>query len=1154
MGASCGRGLGSCFDAASKLLLGQVPQVPAALTPQSREHATSSTASPASAATPRSCAACSKRSEETSQGKQGRWLCRACLRAEDESNFESLTVEERRGLDFLSITLDVVPWTYWKPGEQPAEILDWMFLGDLNEALDIDLLRFKGITSVLNLVNWWELVSKRPDIPELECYFGAENIVYQECDSEDRLFFDIVERVWPVCRRFLEVCRKEGRKVIVHCKAGHNRSACIVVCWLVECEGMDLLKAASHVQRLRGTILSNHGFRLQLVKLALRLQRLGTLDETAQPPAAVIPTPSTPPCRQEDFDETAKYRSEEGHAQPTTMRRLISTRRLSVKYDRPSHDFGAKSGIRLNAVVSRRKSANSMITEELQCWVSCRTLSMELLACLWHQGKNFLEEYEYTTSPPTVIGSGFSGDVSLCRRKGQTYARCVKSFDLKNLDESRQEKLKNEAVIYLSLEHPNIARLFDVFIDKSECSLVMQFCSGGTLQEALKQRGAYTDDDFQDVAVQMLRAVHYIHRAGIVHRDIKPRNFVYEAGHETLKLIDFGFSCKGALADAGALQGCMGTLGYLAPEVAATSTAQGNYSEKCDLWSLGCVFFELVMGMPAFHREAGQCDGYTEEVVLREIQACTSESVAKLLGAVPSFARPLVERMLAVKPAERPSAREALDDGCLANARWRLSMPRHALAVPEVLVRFRQHGRASKTSRAYALARARTPTTLPWADFVVLRDTFRKFDAVKLHGTIDLEAFVAVVSNLGMDACSPNDDIVGAGLRASPEEAQKIWKAVCGEQEWLSYCEFLSVLMPLEEDVFQDEPSSPSSPRRKSIETPPMVAMKAWDSSRPISDFLPMIHSAERAFRTQFFSEETSIRDLVSAMTEGHLRYAFVRYNSGKSAFFDYMDISHYLIKAAESGHKLSDAARRVSSMLVGALANISGHCAFHAVSRSTPLAEVLKLISGTGSTGLCIRRVPITDESGEVVDVFSCLDFLRLAQSFVAPRAILKSRSARAFDRRGTIMNDSVLANSSLLNAFRAMDTAHVTACPATTRELSGSCGGVVAINVIAVADLKWVFKYEAFDVLDSTVSDFLSWRVSVTSGGKSISMRQRQQMSRFNVVSVDEDDSLLVLAQRMLSSGVQRIFLSCEELARIVGMVSSRDILSEVLEQLID
>jgi len=882
----------------------------------------------------------------------------------------------------------------------------------------------------------------------------------------------------------------------------------------------------------------------------------------------------------------------EEQAHRATLDSIIAKKRLTVKYEHNSRDCSANVGAAsLGLAVRKRCRSSSLISAEVEKTLSQRTLKMELLACLYHRGKKFSSEYEYTSTPPTVIGSGFSGDVVLCRRREQTavrqnketFVRCVKTFDLQNMAGDKLEKLKNEAVIYLSLEHPHIARLFDVYEDADEVSLVMQYCSGGTLEEGLKNRGVFSEAEFQNVAVPMLMAVNYIHSAGIVHRDIKPRNWVYEADGVTVKLIDFGFSVKGYLCGDAGLQGCMGTLGYLAPEVVQCALSSvSDYTSKCDIWSLGIVFLELLTGQPAFHRDPGQCEGYTEEVILREIQEVTQEGIEALLRKAPDSAGPFLSRLLTKDPARRPTAREALDDPYLARARSELLWPPRALPVDTVLNCFRSHYRASKTSRAWMLAVARSPTYLPWEDFCALRHTFKMFDARGLSGTVNLEIFLSVVvaAHVAQEQQPLEEDEASPSVMESMDEAKvrKMWEAVCGEQESLSYCEFLAMLLPPIEEVFQDVDCSPSSSRHTqtgpgpdtvpffSLEVPRQLE-RQWNPSMPVSSFLPLLEGRSLGQWTgllkevvPIFHQDTKVLAVVRAMNQGHQRWVIVRYDSGRHAFFDYMDINRKLLQMSNtkrdivSGNNPSDVMSQVISMSVGSLANCSGHSAYFPASDQTPLSEILHRISDRAAKqdAVPVRRVPIVDSFGEVVHVFSCSDFLKLALVFEGPSAVLKSRAAQTFDRRSTILQVSVQNEGALLQALRIMDSEHLTICPATSREFSGDLGGVVASNVVSVSDLKWVVSSGHFEILDQTVSDFIAWRNAAASANLGQILRQ-QHLSRFNVVSVHSRSSLHMLAQRLLSSKLQRIFLSSDEIARIVGIVSSRDILLEVLDQIL-
>ncbi|CAE8583749.1 unnamed protein product [Polarella glacialis] len=366
-------------------------------------------------------------------------------------------------------------WSRWRQLFEHSRMkgMVWSFSrAALFSASEFRLWPSQGITAGLNLINWWELSARLPDLADLASLYGSCGIEFSEADSEDRLFFDIAEKSWPVAEAFLVRCQKEGLRVLVNCKAGHNRSACICVCWLMIHEGMTLMEAVEFVQLRRGTILSNHGFRLQLVRLALQLGCRGT--------------PTKVPSEANRLEQ---------HAHRATLDSIIAKKRLTVKYEHNSRDCSANVGAaNLGLAVRKRCRSSSLISAEVEKTLSQRTLKMELLACLYHRGKKFSSEYEYTSTPPTVIGSGFSGDVVLCRRREQTavrqnketFVRCVKTFDLQNMAGDKLEKLKNEAVIYLSLDHPHIARLFDVYEDADEVSLVMQYCSGGTLEEGLK--------------------------------------------------------------------------------------------------------------------------------------------------------------------------------------------------------------------------------------------------------------------------------------------------------------------------------------------------------------------------------------------------------------------------------------------------------------------------------------------------------------------------------------------------------------------------------------------------------------------------------------------------------------------------------------------
>jgi CBS domain-containing protein len=454
------------------------------------------------------------------------------------------------------------------------------------------------------------------------------------------------------------------------------------------------------------------------------------------------------------------------------------------------------------------------------------------------------------------------------------------------------------------------------------------------------------------------------------------------------------------------------------------------------------------------------------------------------------------------------------------------------------------------------------------------------FDIRGLSGTITLDVFLEVLGGVSQPS-------MGTGLTDLAEDSQKshseeeddsfeesecdrmdlqkrtaieaeirnVWKDLCGKQESLSYCEFLAALLPQIEDVFEDvsQPMlTPRSPRRARRNSNPEFLQSAeitdWDPQQPISAYFPLMSIGENP--VPVFDDNVLVSKVVKAMNDGHHRWVILQFKQQpqKRAFFEFMDITSklvemQLIKPAEQ------CLAHICCMRVGELANCSNRSAFIPVSENTSLQEILRLL--TQKTTF-VRRIPIVSLSGEMLHVISCGDVLQLAVSFELPRRVMKSQSARIFDRRAKMMQDSVLHDEPVVNALRIMITEHVTTCPATSRELSGDMGGIVALNVVSAADLKWLFLTGRFDMIEKSVDEFISWRTSIADADLGSRLR-KERLKRFNVVSVRAGDSLYMLTQRLLASKLPRIFLQSDEISRIVGTVCARDIVREILDQIL-
>merc|ERR1712139_469351 len=136
-------------------------------------------------------------------------------------------------------------------------------------------------------------------------------------------------------------------------------------------------------------------------------------------------------------------------------------------------------------------------------------------------------------------------------------------------------------------------------------SLVMECCEGGELLDRLRAVDRFPEREAADVTQQMLLAVHYIHCHGIAHRDLKLENFLYDRqGSSFVKLIDFGFSryLQGeGVSELRRMKTACGTLSYVAPEVLTD-----QYTNQCDLWSMGVIVFIMVSGTMPFQGKSGE--------------------------------------------------------------------------------------------------------------------------------------------------------------------------------------------------------------------------------------------------------------------------------------------------------------------------------------------------------------------------------------------------------------------------------------------------------------------------------------------------------------------------------------------------------------------
>jgi serine/threonine-protein kinase len=215
------------------------------------------------------------------------------------------------------------------------------------------------------------------------------------------------------------------------------------------------------------------------------------------------------------------------------------------------------------------------------------------------------------------------------------------------------ERFLREIRTAAQLSHPHIVPLFDSGEASDHVYYVMPFVEGETLRDRLRREGPLPVDEAVDLVRQLATALDYAHSKGLVHRDIKPENVLLSSGQALLA--DFGIArstntSPGArLTEPGTT---LGTAAYMSPEQCAGSDVDG----RADLYSLGCVLYELLAGQPPF-------TGHSNQSLIHQHLSVAPRDVTQLRPAVPPALAATTMRLLAKAQADRVQTAAELESG-----------------------------------------------------------------------------------------------------------------------------------------------------------------------------------------------------------------------------------------------------------------------------------------------------------------------------------------------------------------------------------------------------------------------------------------------------------------------------------------------------------
>ncbi len=247
------------------------------------------------------------------------------------------------------------------------------------------------------------------------------------------------------------------------------------------------------------------------------------------------------------------------------------------------------------------------------------------------------------------LGAGGMADVYLAEDQELGRRVAIKILNSRHgNDDQFIERFRREAKNAAALNHPNIVSIYDRGEAEDTYYIAMEFLDGRTLKELVVGRGAAPVNVAIEYARQILSALRFAHRHGIVHRDIKPHNVLVD-GEGRVKVTDFGIARAGTsqMTETGSI---VGTAQYLSPEQARG----GEVDPRSDLYSLGIVLYELLTGRTPF-------DGETPvEIAMKHLSA-TPQPPSKLRPDIPPELDMVVLRALAKNPDDRYQSADEME-------------------------------------------------------------------------------------------------------------------------------------------------------------------------------------------------------------------------------------------------------------------------------------------------------------------------------------------------------------------------------------------------------------------------------------------------------------------------------------------------------------